>query len=715
MTETASNYRHRSLPVLLVLLIAAGLGLASCRPSSDLIKPATLTADQIPAAVGDVHHAPAGATWHVLSQSADRLSFAYLYNAAVPYDRRFHIQVAHLSPLDGAPMVSWAVSGQIGEQTYAAATGSLIWRGSGGDPSTRIIYAAGVSLDRRVAVIKAVSAGGRTVQTAPVNGFWFVELDHDGTDTWAKVTAQDALGSVLHEFSEVRGEPRSRVVALRPAITVDDGAASHRLICDRVVLSSEAGLVTIRFPDVIEESEFLRALSITGARQHSVRYACSHPLAAERWTELQVEYAVPPGGSLHVAVPGMLVAVSGNQLGSTLAFSVAAASPGLPTVSIGGIVLAPGLQRVVAGPLAVGISFGRDMNRSEVERLLLLCTEGPVTSRPPAFSWTGADKVDISLVDVLQPFVIRLDRMPDVSGSLLPEADRWRYAIVPAEPFEVWEALIPEAGRPREYGFVFGPLLLEPWLASSSPDGRSVVFVDNLYGDEETWPYTALWIWSADTGLLRMVGRAHPGVAWLPDSSGFVAGPGYLTLYSREGKLLSQSDWTCLQYALSPDGKSIACVRDRVDADGRSVLDLVVCPSDLSAAGTRTYAAVMEPVVVDGAEFLQGPLVAWEGEAVQLWYDPQKTGGEVLGVSINLSDGVVSPLVAAPMPAAGAQRKLWRPDGSQFVIASDGGNGAVYDRNGRQVGEYTLGRTTWFLSWIGDDGKALLLVPSAVR
>jgi len=106
-----------------------------------------------------------------------------------------------------------------GDKIHRAGSGILIdypkasllfYGGAGannyGNPDGTITYeleARGIALDSRIAKIVGTTSTGRTVETTPINGFWWLIIENTRpNERWTSVKALDDKGKVLHQFKK---------------------------------------------------------------------------------------------------------------------------------------------------------------------------------------------------------------------------------------------------------------------------------------------------------------------------------------------------------------------------------------------------------------------------------------------------------------------------------------------------------------------------------
>jgi dipeptidyl aminopeptidase/acylaminoacyl peptidase len=139
-----------------------------------------------------------------------------------------------------------------------------------------------------------------------------------------------------------------------------------------------------------------------------------------------------------------------------------------------------------------------------------------------------------------------------------------------------------------------------------------------------------------------------------------------------------------LRYAdgrVTPDGKTIVCVRERHAAGQEAINEIVALPADGSA----------EPqVVVSGYDFYSFPRIDPDGRrlAWTCWRHPQMPwdGTELWAGDLSPDGRVSNPRRVAGSPTESIFQPEWSPDGSLFFISDRGGWWNLYaERSGRVV------------------------------
>lgn len=95
------------------------------------------------------------------------------------------------SVLIGYPKASLLFYGGAGANSYGNPDGTITYE----------LEARGMALDSRVAKIVGTTSAGRTVETTPINGFWWLIIENTRpNERWTSVKALDDKGKVLHQF-----------------------------------------------------------------------------------------------------------------------------------------------------------------------------------------------------------------------------------------------------------------------------------------------------------------------------------------------------------------------------------------------------------------------------------------------------------------------------------------------------------------------------------
>lgn len=175
----------------------------------------TVPKEQIPQAVLDLTNgfAPKGVTqddlnivWRVCAPKDGRLLVGFSWNGAGDKNKptlsiaSFPInESGEVAPYDGHSVnveFSTRVSSQggISKGTAQARDGSTYVK----------LDAGGVCLDPKLAKIVGTTSGGKSAETTPTNGFWFLSVNKTGIlETWSKIVGLDSGGKVIRNFQGI--------------------------------------------------------------------------------------------------------------------------------------------------------------------------------------------------------------------------------------------------------------------------------------------------------------------------------------------------------------------------------------------------------------------------------------------------------------------------------------------------------------------------------
>jgi dipeptidyl aminopeptidase/acylaminoacyl peptidase len=151
---------------------------------------------------------------------------------------------------------------------------------------------------------------------------------------------------------------------------------------------------------------------------------------------------------------------------------------------------------------------------------------------------------------------------------------------------------------------------------------------------------------------------------------------------------------------ISPDGATIACVRERHEGDGLPVNEIVLLPVDGSAAPT---------VVASGRDFVACPRFSPDGSQLCwiAWDMPQMPwdGTELMVAELEGSDGLREPRLVAGGPAEAIFQPSWGPDGRLHFVSDRTGWWNLYreESDGSQTAlaprEAEFGSPLWELRY----------------
>jgi len=95
--------------------------------------------------------------------------------------------------LIGYPKASLLFYGGAGANSYGNPDGTITYE----------LEARGMALDSRVTKIVGTTSTGRTVETTPINGFWWLIIENTrANERWTSVKALDDKGKVLHQLKK---------------------------------------------------------------------------------------------------------------------------------------------------------------------------------------------------------------------------------------------------------------------------------------------------------------------------------------------------------------------------------------------------------------------------------------------------------------------------------------------------------------------------------
>jgi hypothetical protein len=205
MTRRGNLVKVMSAAAVIALIV---IGASGCRREFPVI-----SEEQIPRAVLDLADGSVpkgmspddlGFVWRVCAPKDGRQIVAFTFNmagdkkkptlfiASFPLD-----ESGEVAPFDGHHVIedfseTVATQGGIASGTAQAKDGSAYMK----------LDAGGICLNPRLAKVVGTTSEGRTAETTPTNGFWFLFInDTRSVETWYRIVGLDSSGKVIVDFT----------------------------------------------------------------------------------------------------------------------------------------------------------------------------------------------------------------------------------------------------------------------------------------------------------------------------------------------------------------------------------------------------------------------------------------------------------------------------------------------------------------------------------
>lgn len=195
----------------MAIILTAIISACSRAPSIELT---SVPKQQIPQAILDVPSGlvpegksldDLGVVWRVCAPNNGRLMIAFTYNKMGDRNRPWLFVGSF--PVDEMGKVVDDFHNHVLTMEFTERASTLVADGNHGDTDKDgheflVLHAGGMCLDARVFKIVGTTSSGKSVETSPIDGFWYLFIDRVATpEKWTKISGLDENGKVVVDLT----------------------------------------------------------------------------------------------------------------------------------------------------------------------------------------------------------------------------------------------------------------------------------------------------------------------------------------------------------------------------------------------------------------------------------------------------------------------------------------------------------------------------------